>query len=240
MAFLRYSDMEMSSSVAKQSSASSTSVYQRRAHLLLWVTGGLAVLLLGARFLQTRSLGYSFLAWNLFLAWIPFEVSRWIARMPLESRLERVKLLPFFLLWLLFFPNAPYILTDFVHVHHYDRHHLLEIALVGTHALCGLLLGLVSLRNVQLAVTRACGCLAGEATVVVSSLLAGLGIYCGRILGWNSWDVLTDPRLLFGKLFAALFNPRNHVGAIAFSAFFGAVLLFSYLAARRLILRTEA
>src|SRR3954469_12916001 len=58
---------------------------------------------------------FRFLLWNLFLAWIPFALA-----LVVYDRYRRgasfMRLLPALTLWLLFLPNAPYIVTDFVHL----------------------------------------------------------------------------------------------------------------------------
>ena len=59
---------------------------------------------------QTDTL-YAFLIWNLFLAWVPFVFS--MAAYELDKRKRGgLLLLPLGIAWLLFFPNAPYLMTD--------------------------------------------------------------------------------------------------------------------------------
>ncbi|UQE76924.1 DUF1361 domain-containing protein [Gordonia sp. PP30] len=78
-----------------------------------------------------------FLIWNLFLAWIPlaFALAFAVVR-------RRIWLLPLGLLWLAFLPNAPYLITDLVHLREgYDLwRHVLQY---GVAAWTGIMLGVV-------------------------------------------------------------------------------------------------
>jgi uncharacterized membrane protein len=75
------------------------------------------VALVVVRNVHTDQANFRYLIWNLFLAWIPFVLAvfvydRW------RRRRGGVLFLVLGGLWLLFFPNAPYIATDFVHLQH--------------------------------------------------------------------------------------------------------------------------
>jgi hypothetical protein len=82
----------------------------------LALSSALACAILAARILRVESATFIFLVWNLFLAWVPYMWSLWAAS--IERRHPRAwwRLLLPGALWLLFFPNAPYIVTDFVHL----------------------------------------------------------------------------------------------------------------------------
>ena len=97
--------------------------------------------------------------------------------------------------WLLFLPNAPYVLTDFVHLE--QSHRLYDSLLIASFAFTSLALGFASLLLVQLVVTRAAGALFGWLTAVGSLFAASLGIYLGRVQRVNSWDVVHRPGRLW-------------------------------------------
>ena len=71
--------------------------------------------MLGARMVYTGTSGHSWLAWNLVLAWIPFAVSLVLYARARDGASLRV-LAPLAAVWLVFFPNAPYLVTDLKHV----------------------------------------------------------------------------------------------------------------------------
>lgn len=193
--------------------------------LLAW-----CVVLLAVRLDRSGSASYAFLIWNLFLAAVPFA-----AAVVLEAldKLRRLVALQWcsFVVWLLFLPNAPYIVTDFVHLRSrppiplwYDI--LLLISSAGT----GLLLGYSSVIVVQRVVSKRYGALTGWVVAVVSLILSAFGIYLGRFLRFNSWEVLTDPTPLIAGIAARVMNPLEHPTTLAVTALFGVALTLGYIA----------
>ncbi len=173
---------------------------------------------------------YVFLCWNLFLAWIPwlagraFEASR---RRPSAATLQ----LGWFALWLLFLPNAPYIATDLLHLKWRPPVPLwYDLALLLAFAGTGLLLGYLSLLDVQAAVEERFGRAKGWAVAAGSLLLSGFGVYLGRFLRRNSWHVLTDPIALLRDIADRLLDPTLHPRTYGFTLVFGLGLLLGYAA----------
>lgn len=140
-----------------------------------------------------------FLGWNLVLAWIPMLVA--FATYSVHfSRTRRNVLFAFCALtWFIFFPNAPYIITDFVHLDFGTTPALMWIGLfaIASSAWTGLCLGYVSLCLMQEIVRARCGRIVGWLFVLAMLAVSSLGIYMGRFLRWNSWDVLRHPFHLF-------------------------------------------
>ena len=95
----------------------------------------LAGFLFVARVLVSRSLAYKNLPWNLFLAWLPYVFSLWAALLNLRNQGRWWLLLIPGGLWLIFFPNAPYIVTDFLHLEHHHAGHLRLDRLFFSHRL---------------------------------------------------------------------------------------------------------
>lgn len=195
--------------------------------LSLW-----CVALVVLRVERSGSLSYVFLCWNLFLAWIP-----WLAGQAFRASSRRrgsiLLRLGCFALWLLFLPNAPYILTDLLHLKPRPSVPLwYDLALLLSCAGTGLLLGYVSLLAVQGAVEERLGRVAGWIVAAGSLFLSGFGIYLGRFLRRNSWEALTDPAGLFLDVADRLLNPAAHPRAYAFTLIFGIGLLLGYVALR--------
>jgi uncharacterized membrane protein len=173
---------------------------------------------------------YYFLTWNLFLAWVPYFFA--VAADLANRGLPRAWPLPVILggLWLAFLPNAPYILTDFVHLRReptVSRHY--DAVLIGTFAFTGCLIGAMSLRIMQSLVERRAGWRGGWAFVVTIVGLSGIGIYMGRVLRWNSWYIFTRPREIIDALADALLEPLNHPRAMTLSIMLAVFLLGSYI-----------
>ena len=145
-----------------------------------------------------------YIVWNLILAWIPSVFAFAVYRFHLY-RTRRYILFAFCALtWFLFFPNAPYIITDFVHLD-FDRPSAvmwIDLLTIASFAWTGLCLGYVSLCLMQAVVQARFGRVAGWVLVLTMLALGSLGIYMGRILRWNSWDVLRHPLALFHRGFA--------------------------------------
>src|SRR5215218_3608615 len=185
--------------------------------------------MLAARVLYTGSRGHTGLAWNLFLAWIPFGLALVIysrARAGASLRL----LLPLGALWLVFFPNAPYLVTDLKHLAPGGSVPLLyDVLLLSTTAWAGLLLGLTSLFLIHAVARRLTGAMNAWALVVGVLALSSFGIYLGRVLRWNSWDVFVRPGQLLGAIGNGVLHPLNHPRPIAVTILFTSFLLASYL-----------
>jgi uncharacterized membrane protein len=138
-------------------------------------------------------------------------------------------------LWLLFFPNAPYIVTDFVHLEgSAGRAYWYDLVLIGTVATTGLLLGFVSLYLVQTVVRRAAGARVGWGFVTIALGLSSFGVYLGRVWRWNSWDALVRPWSVVERLASAIASPEPRPVAfmLAFTLFLGATYCAFYALAR--------
>ncbi|MBN1139483.1 MAG: DUF1361 domain-containing protein [Anaerolineae bacterium] len=185
----------------------------------------LPVLLLAGRVVYTRSLTHTYVAWNLCLAWLPLAFA-YLALRPGQARLLR---LAFGLAWLLFLPNAPYLVTDLIHLPYGSGIPILyDVVLLFAAALCGLALGLVSLRWVQAAVAAWLGAWPGRLFVLVVVGMAGFGVYLGRYLRWSSWDVLLSPAALARDIWLHLIHPVQHWQAWALALLFAILLAFAH------------
>jgi uncharacterized membrane protein len=167
---------------------------------------------------------FLFLVWNLFLAWIPLLVSQIMSH-------YKKGFLWIFLggIWLLFFPNAPYILTDLLHFK--SRVHVpawYDLLLLISFALTGFLLGIQSLTIVVKQVTEKFSSWHATIFIPLVCFLSGFGVYLGRFERWNSWDLFTRPWVLFGNIAEKFIFPLEHSGALAMSFFLGIIILLGY------------
>lgn len=148
----------------------------------------------------------AYLAWNLFLAWLPlvFAILA-MERFAQQGTIRDRKLAALFTAWVLFFPNAPYIFTDLVHLIPSEHRFWSELMLVLLCALTGFVAGFLSLQLMHRLVAKLWGRWAGWGFVMAASCLSAFGVYLGRFARLNSWNVLTHPlRVLEGASQAAL------------------------------------
>ena len=195
--------------------------------LVLAASLGLSLLLIVGRVLLTGHGLFIFLAWNLFLALVPFGLSTLLgtALGPLRARL----LLPVGAAWLLFFPNAPYLVTDLLHLEQRPGVPLwYDLALILSCAWNGLMLAYASLADMQELVRQRLGTLAGWVFATVALLLSSFGVYLGRYLRFNSWDVLSNPLTLFFDILHRLLNPLSYPRTWGVTVVFGLFLLLGY------------
>lgn len=182
------------------------------------------------RVLWTANFSYAFLIWNLFLAWLPL-VFALLAREHFQpGRRPGGRCLGYAAAWLLFFPNAPYIFTDLIHLtNRYFTHFWMDLAIVLSCAFTGLVLGFVSLYFMHALVTRMLGRVAGWAFVTTAAGLCSFGIYLGRFLRFNSWDVIAKPGKLANSLGDIATGQANHPQQLAFLVTFSLFLLIAYI-----------
>lgn len=176
--------------------------YSSQRHTLLLIiallfTSSLAGAIWFARFLYTGTIIFFFLLWNLFLAWLPVGFAL-LARRRGASRLGR-----WFWggLWLLFFPNAPYLLTDLLHLGRAGQVPIwYDLIMLLAFALAGLFLGFASLFWLHDLVSKSWNQFTGWLFVLLVLGLSSFGVYIGRFLRWNSWDLLLNPTVLLRDL----------------------------------------
>lgn len=173
---------------------------------------------------------YSNLVWNLFLAWVPYLFSILAAGIYLKYPHQWWLLLVPGVLWLVFFPNAPYIVTDFLHLEYRPPVPLwYDIGLLATFAWTGCFLAIASLRTMQFLVRQSLGSFLSWAFAAGALALSGLGIYLGRFGRFNSWDLIFQPKDVVRDIFVRMLNPFNNLRFFGFTIMFTAFLLVLYL-----------
>ncbi|MDJ0973954.1 MAG: DUF1361 domain-containing protein [Planctomycetota bacterium] len=171
-----------------------------------------------------------FLGWNLFLAWVPYGLSVLATCVPAPRGRVPVGLVAVFFAWLFFLPNAPYIVTDVIYVFRAPAGYApLYALIVAGFATTGLVLGLASIRLMHEVLRERLGPRTTWAVLGSVFVLTGVGVYVGRVLRWNSWDVLMRPGELVGTTLSALANVERHLPALAFSLAVGACVFGAYL-----------
>jgi uncharacterized membrane protein len=171
----------------------------------------------------------------LFLGWIPFLFST------ITYGLNRLKwkgvmwlAVPSAMMWLLFFPNSSYIVTDLLHLTSRSSryfsgslaefHYWYDLMVVLMFVWTGLLVGFLSMYQIQEVVYDRLGRVASWVFVVGGTALASYGVLLGRVYRLNSWDALTNRDLLLRLMHESVTRP-----SLAFCMFFGTFLLTIYL-----------
>jgi uncharacterized membrane protein len=149
---------------------------------------------------------FLFLVWNLFLAFIPYLISSRMESWVKEN--SKWKILLYGFAWLMFVPNSFYIITDLFHL---DMNHDVplwyDLALLLAFAWNGLLFGIVSVRQVEKAFESYFNKKFDLLFILPVMFLNGLGVYVGRYLRFNSWDVITNPFQLTSDIFYLFIHP---------------------------------
>ena len=201
--------------------------------LLFWCVSMITV-----RVDRTGSGYYIFLITNLFLACVPLGLSTML-RVATHWRVHWTIQLLIFSLWLLFLPNAPYILTDILHLTRASEAPAwYDLALLLSCAGTGLLVGYLSLIDVHGIVARGFGAVCGWIFALVTLVLSGFALYLGRFLRWNSWDVLVTPTRLL-ELVGGVLRPWAHARPLAVTVIFGIILALGYITFRTLLIHPE-
>jgi len=181
-------------------------------------------------FISGSSHIYSNLVWNLFLAWLPYLFSMQAAALYFIFPRQWWMLIVPGGIWLAFFPNAPYIVTDFLHlVDHPNIPLWYDILLLTTFSWTGVFLAIASLRTMQALVKIHLGIILSWFFVIVSVSLCGLGLYLGRFNRWNSWDLLIHPKTILKDIAIQVINPFDNLGFFGFTILFIFFLFISYL-----------
>ena len=184
------------------------------------------------RIIFSQELTYIFLAWNIFLAIIPL----WFSRKLLQQKEFRTKSVLLLFLWLIFYPNAPYIITDLFH--YTDRPPIpfwFDLLIMISAVWNGLILGLISLLQVEQFLSLHIQPYKVKALVILSFFLCGYGIYIGRFLRYNTWDVIAQPKGLLIDTIQNSIHPFHHPRTWAFTVLFAVMMAVIYYTLKSLI-----
>ena len=166
------------------------------------------------RMFLTGTLTYIFLPWNLLLAWVPVFFA-----IKASKQSGGLKLMLYAFAWLIFFPNAPYIITDLIHLKPRNEVPLwFDAVLLYSFAFTGLITGIISSLIIYKKMKTIFPIPFPKAIIILVMFLSGYGIYLGRCLEYNSWDIITNPINLLSdtanRLLHPSFYPRTYAVAL--------------------------
>lgn len=172
-------------------------------------------------------MNFTFLIWNLLLAWIPLYFSSKFKKTFTQKK-------PFisgflFLCWLAIFPNAPYIITDLVHLEQKSGVPLwFDLILLVLFAWNGLLTGFISLMEIHHAFLTRFSQKVSWGIISGILFLSAYGVYLGRFERWNSWDILTHPISLVRQMITNFQHQETLLRSMGVTFCFGLFLMISY------------
>lgn len=152
-----------------------------------------------------------FLLWNVFLAMIPLAISTVLLKAQSENHPMYVQLL-LGLAWLVFFPNAPYMLTDYIHLTYGDQTYFwLDLITLSYFAFIALVTAVISLKDIEHWMMVRYNKAFARLLIFGLCILSGIGIYLGRDLRFNSWDVLIKPKELIHVSLMRMSDPMSDI-----------------------------
>lgn len=187
--------------------------------------------LFGLRVQLTDTTRYYFIPGNLLLAWAGLLLGWNLARRMAKQSWSSWPVWGSAVLWLFFLPNTWYTLTDFLHVFPTGEiSELFDITLMSSFVWCCFLMGLTSLYLVHKQLLKRFSARQAYSLAQAAILLASFAIYLGRVLRWNSWDVLTNPSGLLINVGDRLVDPLAHPSAINITGLFFIFISLTYCA----------
>ena len=185
----------------------------------------------------TGRLTFIYLIWNLFLAFVPYFITQLAALRP-DWITGKIQFIIFFLVWIIWIPNSFYILTDLFHLGDSLADRIIplwfDLVLILSFAWNGCMLGILSVRQMEkillLHVT------VGHELFFLFPVmwLNAWGIYIGRYLRFNSWDVITDPFQLVRDIGGMLLHPLGNRNAWSMIFCFSVLLTLMYLTMKKI------
>ena len=169
---------------------------------------------------------FLFLNWNLFLAWIPLLLSSFIFAFNIKSKISLIFII---IVWILFFPNSPYILTDLFHLRARNSVPIwYDLIVILSYAWTGLICGFISLNDIEKSLSEYGKRNGINAIIIFFLFMSSFGVYLGRFLRWNSWDVLNNPFGLFSDIVVRFIYPLEYTKTWGVTVLMGIMLNFMY------------
>lgn len=185
-----------------------------------------SLMLLTIRIKVSNSFFYLFLVWNLFLAIVPYAITIYLQ---CTTKINKLQLVFWFTVWLLFLPNAPYIITDLIHLRINSGFYIwLDVLLVSSFACNGILLFYLSVLDMKELILNYLSATKVNYLLGFIFFLSSFGVYLGRFLRYNSWELLSNPKQLLVDILNIITFPQNHKEAWLFTLLFGLFLSLGF------------
>ncbi len=187
----------------------------------------LSIILLMIRVKITHSFFFMFLVWNLFLAVIPYTITTYLLT---RIKIKKISILFWFSIWLMFLPNAPYIITDLFHLRLSNPKIIwLDVLVISSFASSGLLLFFLTLTDMKQLLIKHISIKKLKFIMPFIIYLSSFGMYLGRFLRYNSWEIIQNPITLFKDILNIILIPSQNNQAWLFTLGFGSFLSIGFL-----------
>jgi len=197
-------------------------------YFLLIILAVICFLFTVVRHIITGRRTYYFLNWNLLLAVIPL-FSSFIISLGFFKNKPKILTVVLFLIWLIFFPNAPYIITDLYYLNdHPERMFWYDLITILVFAWTGLLAGFFSLDIIKETLLSKLSNVKSNVAVCGLLFVCAFGVYLGRELRWNTWEIILEPKEFFLDVIDRFINPIGHSRTWGFTFLMGIFLNITY------------
>ncbi len=185
---------------------------------------GFIAMMIAVRSYYTGSILFLFLVWNIFLAWIPFTISSLFSKLDDKPKWKQILI---FCCWLAFFPNALYIVTDLIHLDIESKvPKWFDAVLLFSASVAGLMMAFISLYRVEKFFQKKVHKKFHSVSIIIILFFASFGVYLGRFLRWNSWDIISNPFQLLLSIGHRIVSPFDHLQTWTVT---GTLTIFFYL-----------
>lgn len=182
--------------------------------------------LLSFRIIESDSLRYIFLFWNLILAAFAPLIAWWLVVRIRKYGWMKWQQIALTILWTVFLPNSFYVITDFIHLRAtYEASLFYDIAMLSSFTFSAVIMGYISVYMIHVELRKHLSINSAWAIVGILFLASSFAIYLGRFTRWNTWDILLKPAGLLFDVSDRFVNPAAHsetyqVTLVFFALFF--------------------
>lgn len=173
---------------------------------------------------------FLYILWNILLAFIPFFISSILLLRTNKENIIKPFFIIGFILWFIFLPNAPYVITDFIHL---GRIHsvpvMYDIFLLFASAWVSLLMGLYSLLHMEKILLLRFTKKITDIIIVIIIFFTSFGVYLGRYFRFNSWDLFTSHRSLVSTIWDIFTQSNNYINVYSYTILFFFFIYISYI-----------
>ena len=190
---------------------------------------GLAIFLNLLRIILFKDTHFLYILWNIFLAFIPFFISSFLLSRTSKDTILRPLFVAGFIVWFIFLPNAPYVITDFIHL---GRIHSVPVMydafLLFASAWVSLFFGLTSLVQMKKMLTLKFPQKITDIIILITILFTSFGVYLGRYLRFNSWDLFISHNSIITSVWKIFAQSNNYANVYGYTALFFVFIYTAY------------